>query len=90
MKGDHQWSDPAGEAGAVPENPVSDTIVIRAWHEPGHPQGFRARITYGEPPGSGPSTIVTADPAEVLRVVKNWLGSQPGVDGRNQGYLSHG
>ncbi|WP_426226428.1 hypothetical protein [Pseudarthrobacter sp. DSP2-3-2b1] len=60
------------------EAPAAETMIISRWHEPGHPQGFRARITYGRTPGAGPRTVSTADPDEVLRVVQEWLASGPG------------
>jgi hypothetical protein len=78
---DHQWPETAGEQ--EPELPSAGFLVIRTWHESGHPQGFRARVTYGQAPGSPESTVATADPAEVLSVVKRWLATQPGVTGRN-------
>lgn len=80
---EHSWSEPAGESGADPEVPSTGLLIIRTWHEPGHPQGFRARITYGQTAGGHQDTVSTADPAEVLKVVKRWLAAQPGVTGRN-------
>lgn len=81
MKKDDGWPDSAYEAGD-PEVPAVETMIISRWDEPGHPQGFRARITYGKTPGIGPNTVSTADPAEVLRVVQEWLGGQPGISTR--------
>lgn len=80
---DSDRSEPAGDAEADPEVPSAGLLIIRTWNEPGHPQGFRARITYGRTPGGDQSTVATADPAEVLGVVKRWLAAQPGVTGRN-------
>ncbi len=80
---ENSWSEPAGESGADPEVPSTGLLIIRTWHEPGHPQGFRARITYGQTAGGHQDTVSTADPAEVLKVVKRWLAAQPGVTGRN-------
>lgn len=82
MKDSH-WPESAGDPGADPAVPSAGLLIIRTWHEPGHPQGFRARVTFGQNPGSDQSSVVTADPAEVLEVVKRWLAAQPGVTGRN-------
>lgn len=59
------------------------TLVIRTWYEPDQVHGFRARVTYGQIPGNEPNTVSTADPDEVLNVVREWLFSQsrsPGED----------
>lgn len=53
------------------------TLVIRTWHEPDQTPGFRARVTYSQAPGDEPSTVSTADPDEVLSVVRQWLSAQP-------------
>lgn len=52
------------------------TLVIRTWYEPDQVPGFRARVTYGQTPGNEPNTVSTADPDEVLNVVRKWLFSQ--------------
>ncbi|MET3206253.1 UNVERIFIED_ORG: hypothetical protein ABIB21_003072 [Arthrobacter sp. UYEF13] len=83
MKQDRRWADSAGDDEAHPDAPASGVMVIRTWHDPWHPQGFRARITYGQTSESGQTTLATADPAEVLGVVKRWLAVQPGVSGQN-------
>lgn len=80
---EHNWSESPRDPGADPETPSIGLLIIRTWHEPGHPQGFRARITYRRATGSGQYTVATADPAEVLKVVKRWLAAQPGATGRN-------
>lgn len=80
MRDDHPWpgsGDNADESGIPP----IETMIIRRWQEPDHPQGFRARITYGQTPGIARSTVSTADPNEVLRVVQQWLAGQPGIAG---------
>ena len=79
---EHNWSEPS-RPGDDPDSPSTGLLIIRTWHEPGHPQGFRARITYSQKSGSRQDTVATADPAEVLKVVKRWLAAQPGVTGRN-------
>jgi hypothetical protein len=53
--------------------PPMGTLVIRTWHEPDQTPGFRARLTYSQIPGDEPSTVSTADPDEVLSVVRQWL-----------------
>lgn len=75
---DDRWSESDDETGE-PELPAVDTLVISRWHQPGHPQGFRARITFGQASGSGPSTVASADPDEVLRMVQEWLAGWPGI-----------
>lgn len=83
MTKNHRSSGTADQHGAEPELPTTGTLIIRTWNEPGQVTGFRARVTYGQTPGSGPSTVSTADPDEVLRVVREWLSAQPGAPGRN-------
>jgi hypothetical protein len=80
MMRDDRWSDSADEDGDT-EVPAVETMIISRWHEPGHPQGFRARLTYGQTPGSGPSTVASADPDDVLRMVQEWLARRPGIGG---------
>lgn len=80
MKDDRRpgtWNN-AGSA----EIPPVETIIISRWYEPGHTQGFRARMTFGQTSGTARSTVSTADPDEVLRVVQEWLAGQPGIAGR--------
>jgi hypothetical protein len=83
MMQDGRWIDSAGDYEAPPDLPAAGLLVIRTWHDPWHPQGFLARITYGQSPGSNQTTLATADPAEVLELVKRWLAAQPGVSHRN-------
>ena len=78
MMMDDRWSESDDEAGD-PELPAVDTLVISRWHEPGHPKGFRARITFGQASGNGPRTVTSADPDDVLRMVRDWLGGRPGI-----------
>ena len=54
------------------------TLVIRTWWEPDHVHGFRARVT-SQLPESGQTTVTTADPEEVLAVVRHWLLTRPGT-----------
>jgi hypothetical protein len=54
------------------------TLVIRTWWEPDHVHGFRARVT-SQVPEAGSATITTADPEEVLAVVRRWLLARPGA-----------
>jgi hypothetical protein len=57
------------------------TLVIRTWVEPEHGHGFRARVTATQVPDAGPMTVTTADPEEVLAVVRQWLLTRPGAGG---------
>lgn len=82
MVTDQHWPKSIDDSGLHPEVPVGETLVIRTWTEPGHPQGFRARITYGRTPETNQSHVVVADHADVLRVVAKWLAVQPGATGR--------
>lgn len=72
------WSGSPEDPPADPAVTESGTMIIRTWSEPGHPQGFRARITYGQTHALDVNTVSTADPDEVLRVVHEWLAAQPG------------
>jgi hypothetical protein len=56
----------------------SGTLVIRTWNEPDQAPGFRARLTYSQNPEHEPSTASTADPDEVLNIVRQWLTTQTG------------
>jgi hypothetical protein len=78
MTEDQQSSDSAGDLKANVRYPAAGLMAISTWHETVHPQGFRARISYGQSPDTGPSTLATADPAEILRVVREWLATLPG------------
>jgi hypothetical protein len=73
----------AGQEGH-PGVPDGGTLVIRTWHEH-HAQlpGFRARITYGPALGNEHTTVSTADPDQVLRVVQQWLLTQTAAPGGN-------
>jgi hypothetical protein len=55
------------------------TLVIRTWYDSAQPPGFRARLTYSQDLDDEPVTVATADPDEVVIVVRNWLMTQPGV-----------
>ena len=78
---EHNWSEAAGP-GDDPDSPSTGLLIIRTWHEPGHPQGFRARITYGQTAGRGQHKVATADPAVGLIVVLIRLAAQQGLTGR--------
>jgi hypothetical protein len=58
--------------------PPMGTLVIRTWYEPDQVSGFRARLTYGRGPGGEANTFSSADPEEVLSIVRQWLFAQPG------------
>lgn len=67
------------DAGREGDSDVPDggTLVIRTWHEhPAQLSGFRARITFGPALGNEHTTVSTADPDQVLRVVQQWLLTQ--------------
>lgn len=57
-------------------------LVIRTWHEQGHPQKFRSRVTYGYS-SEIKHVVATAGPAEVLQVVTRWIAAQTGFSDRN-------
>jgi hypothetical protein len=59
--------------------PAMAALVIRTWNEPDQALGFRARLTFSETPGGEPSTFSTADPDEVLRLVRQWLNARAGT-----------
>ena len=73
---------PAGTAGEVQPDqaaPAMGTLVIRTWNEPDQTPSFRARLTYSQAPDDQPSSTLTADPDEVLSVVRQWLNARPGT-----------
>ena len=77
MTNDDRPSGISDEDASDPAMPSMGTLVIRTWHEPDQTPGFRARVTYSQAPGDEPSTVSTADPDEVLSVVRQWLSAQP-------------
>lgn len=54
------------------------TLVIRTWYEPNQLSGFRARLMYGRGPDDETNKTASADPDEVLSIVREWLAAQPG------------
>ncbi|MEC5182569.1 hypothetical protein RCH07_003949 [Arthrobacter sp. CG_A4] len=83
MTRDRRSSGTADQHRADPELPTTGTLVIRTWYEQDQHTGFRARLTYGLAPGHEQHTVSTADPDEVLRVVREWLSAQPGAPDKN-------
>jgi hypothetical protein len=78
---------PSGVAGDGTDSATLSlgTLVIRTWLEPEHEHGFRARVTVTRVPDAGPTTVTTADPQEVLAVVRQWLLTRPGASGTQSG-----
>lgn len=78
-------TDSAAPSQSRPEAPTQaptqaqGTLVIRTWWEPDHVHGFRARVTSTPPVEAGPTIVTTADPEEVLAVVRRWLIARPGA-----------
>ncbi|HJW00942.1 MAG TPA: hypothetical protein VJ617_17760 [Arthrobacter sp.] len=74
-----------GTDSAVPSSDsaaqAQGTLVIRTWWEPDHGHGFRARVTATQAPDAGPREVTTADPEEVLAVVRRWLLARQGAAG---------
>jgi hypothetical protein len=77
MTNDDRPSGISDEDAPDPVMPSMGTLVIRTWHEPDQTPGFRARVTYSQALGDEPSTVATADPDEVLSVVRQWLSARP-------------
>jgi hypothetical protein len=78
---DPHWPSLSRDPGKDVDIPADSVMVIRTWCDPGQPQSFRARILYGRIPGTSQDAVVTADPAEVLIVVQEWLVALPGASG---------
>ena len=76
MTNDDRPSGSSDEDASDPAMPSMGTLVIRTWHEPDQRPGFRARVTFSQAPDDEPSTVSTADPDEVLSVVRQWLLAQ--------------
>ena len=53
------------------------TMVIRAWTEPGHERGFRARLTFSTVATSEASMVVATSEEEVIAAVRAWLTRLP-------------
>jgi hypothetical protein len=58
--------------------PPMGTLVIRTWYEPDQVSGFRARVMYGRDPEGETNKTASANPDEVLSIVREWLSAQPG------------
>lgn len=71
-----QDDPPSGASDESGSDPAMAALVIRTWNEPDHAPGFRARLTYSQAPDEEPRTVSTADPAEVLRLVRQWLNAR--------------
>ena len=67
--------DQVDEGGSSPS-----IMVIQVWHEPGHEQGFRARLMSNPGTGSDPQVSVVAGPEEVVESVRIWLAELTGTD----------
>jgi hypothetical protein len=81
MTNDDRSSGISGQDGAGAAMPPMGTLVIRTWYEPDQVSGFRARVMYGQGPDGEANTAATADPDEVLSIVREWLSAQPGSAG---------
>jgi hypothetical protein len=61
----------------VPEDPhipPAPVLLIRLWHETGHPSPLRARLTAsGGPPDRELWSATTADTEQVIAMVRRWL-----------------
>ena len=77
MTNDDRPSGISGEDGSDLAMSSMGTLVIRTWHEPGQTPSFRARVTYSRAPGGEPSTVSSADPDDVLSIVRQWLSAAP-------------
>jgi hypothetical protein len=71
-----QDDPPSGVTDENESGPAMAALVIRTWNEPDQAPGFRARLTYSQAPDEDPRTISTADPDEVLRLVRQWLNAR--------------
>lgn len=56
------------------------TMVIRAWTEPGHQRGFRARLTFSTDATSDASMVVATSEDDVIAAVRAWLTRLPHTD----------
>lgn len=61
--------------------PPMGTLVIRTWYEPDQVSGFRARVMYGRGHEGEANKTASANPDEVLSIVREWLAAQPGSSG---------
>jgi hypothetical protein len=75
MTNDDRPSGDSDEDEADPALPSMGTLVIRTWNESDQTPSFRARVTYSQAPGDEPGTVSTAEPDEVLDVVRQWLSA---------------
>lgn len=61
----------------TPSTSGADVMVIRAWMEPAHEHGFRARLTFGTRQDTEPSVVFVSEPEQALEAVRGWLASLP-------------
>lgn len=59
----------------LPATNGSGTMVIRVWREPGDERALRIRMTFEDDSSGEPTTLVAADPDQVVATVQNWLAS---------------
>jgi len=65
------------------------TMVIRAWTEPGHERGFRARLTFSTDATSEASMVVATNEDDVIAAVRAWLTRLPReTDGKTAGWTT--
>jgi len=78
MTHDAELSGGSDQDPAKSEGGPTGSLVIGTWNEADQESGFRARITYIRHSGDQPTTVLTADPEEVMSVVRQWLLTQSG------------
>lgn len=54
------------------------TLVIRTWSGSHQTPAFLARVTYSQGHDGEPILVTTADPVEILSIVREWLSTQTG------------
>ena len=78
MTGHDQLSESFDEDQGKSASRPAGTLVIRTWGGSQQEPAFRARVVYSQGPDGEPTMVTTADPVEILSIVREWLSTQAG------------
>jgi hypothetical protein len=78
MTGNDQLSESFDDGQRDSASSPAGTLVIRTWSGSQQTPAFLARVTYSQGHDGEPSMVTTADPVEILSIVREWLSTQMG------------
>jgi hypothetical protein len=76
MTGNDQLSESFDEGQRNSAPSPAGTLVIRTWSGSHQTPAFLARVTYSQGHDGEPTMVTTADPVEILGIVRAWLSTQ--------------